>query len=156
MNTNPQAPENAGAGVPSSRRLHARPFTLAEVLIAIGLFGIMIATSVSLYSYILFTDSFLMTRNAAVNIAQAQMDYLRTVDMATLKYANENEHEVNASGEATDAGGFFRTTTITPDASGTFCKVDILVRVPAYLKRPEQRMSFSSIVMDRALINNLN
>ena len=130
--------------------------TLVEVLVALGIFAIMIASSVILYSYILATDNWLMNRNAAVNIAQAQMDYLRTVDMAVLQYASETEHEVNASNDSETGGGFFRTTTITPDTSGTFCTVTILVRVPALVKRPEQRMSFSSIVMDRALINNLN
>jgi len=156
MNIHPQTLATAGAGEQLARKIRTRPFTLAEVLLAFGIFGIMIASSVTLYSYIIFTDSWLMNRNAAVNIAQAQMDYLRTVDMANLQYANETEHEVNASGEATANGGFFRTTTVTPDASGTFCNVQIMVRVPALLKRPEQRMTFASVVMDRALINNLD
>lgn len=137
---------------PGPRPRHHR-FTLVEVLIAFGCTGIVLAAAMSLSSLLIYSDEMVTRRNAALSVAQSQIDYLRTVSYSILTEAAETATRVNASGMGDASGGYTRTTTVTAAADGSPCS-DILVTVTVLPigSRPGHSISLPTVIVDKSQV----
>lgn len=131
------------------------PFTLTEAVAASVVAAMVLASGMGILSFYLWNDKMLDDRFAATTIAQNRITYLHTISYTNLALTTETNTRVDGNGAPSSDGRYYRTTTVTADATNPYSEVHVSVRIPARLNRPAQTIELATMVMDRDQVLNM-